>query len=273
MKKSIFAMLSMFITLLLGNITYAQHINSLTNRQIKDFTRNLANQHSVALAQVYSNLSSIITPREQIDQKIDMRTSTFVKGTLGSTVYDNINFAGTKMPIGVAIADHLRSLRYQFSNNLYTALGEVEQVASSPISVSSFSQSVESFLDSKFPMLQNNTERLILAGAAYIALDSYNYWNNNIDQWSLVIAQSGGASAGFNILKADPSSIAKADLGGAVTGLARGVYAGVVAGSMAIPGIGTVTGAAACGLTGMIGGAILSSASSGVKYLIARLFD
>jgi hypothetical protein len=132
---------------------------------------------------------------------------------------------------------------------------------------------IESFVDSKFPLLANNIEKFILAGAAYIGVDSYTYWDAQVDNWSLLIAQSGSAPGGMNLLKSDPKSIAVADLGGAVGGLVKGAYLGLTVGTMLIPGIGTVTGGAACALTGLIGGAIGSSAVAGVKYLIARIFD
>jgi len=273
MKKFSLLLFGMFLIVSITGKVSAQHINGLSDRQIKDLTRALSTQHSIALAGVYNQLGTICIPREQIDQKIDIKTRTFVTGNLQSTVYDAINFSGTKMAEGVSISDHLRSLRYPFSPNLYNALDQLQQSLNAAINVNSFSVNIESFVDSKFPLLANNVEKFILAGAAYIGVDSYTYWDAEIDNWSLVIAQSMGGSAGFNMFKADPKSIATSDLAGAVTGLAKGAYIGLTAGTMTVPGIGTVAGGAACALTGLIGGAILSSASAGVKYLISRLFD
>ena len=273
MKKfSLLLPVFLIIASITGSVS-AQHINALSDRQIKDFARALSTQHSIALAGVYSQLGSICIPREQIDQKIDIKTRAFVTGNLQSTVYDAINFNGTKMAEGVLISDHLRTLRYQFSPALYSALDQLQQFLYNAISVNSFTVNIESFVDSKLPLMANNIEKLILAGAAYMGSDSYTYWDAQIDNWSLVIAQSMGTPAGLNLFKADPKSIAAQDLGGAVTGLARGAYLGLTVGTMAIPGVGTVAGGAACALTGLIGGAILSSAGAGVKYLISKLFD
>jgi hypothetical protein len=272
MKKFAFYVIP-FICLIANLPSLAQKIDALSERQIKDFCRSLAAQHSSALATIYTDLGGICSPREQIDQKIDTKAANFVKGNLQSTVYDNIDFSGTKMPIGQVVSEYLRSMRYPFSEVLYTALDEIEQFVSSETTLNAFSVNIESYLDNKFAQLTNNVEKLILAGAAFIAVDSYNYWKTHIDDWSIAIAETNRQPAGFNLLKTDPSTIAKTDLGGAVTGLVRGAYAGLTVGSMAIPGIGTVAGGAVCCLTGMIGGAILSSANAGIKCLISRLFD
>lgn len=118
----------------------------------------------------------------------------------------------------------------------------------------------------------NDNEKGFFTASAYVGMRSIQYWQDNHAKWdSLVFHIKNGTGRAYShsttgrewyedLLK----EMAKADMGGTVIGGIRAFAACAGAGTVVLPGLGTVAGAAICGLISTLGSGVISSAGAGI---------
>jgi len=128
--------------------------------------------------------------------------------------------------------------------------------------------SYDSLITKFVPQLTITLEKQIFIATVSVGKNSIQYWDANFDKWQRLLAQPV-----IETLRGTSSwqkDIVYADCYGAASGAVRGAVVGFTGGTIALPGIGTVAGTAACGLVGMVGGAVTGSAMEGIHSIIKK---
>jgi hypothetical protein len=127
-------------------------------------------------------------------------------------------------------------------------------------------QSYDDFILTNINNMSNLNEKICLIISANIGYSSLNYWRNNINNWSTFL--NNGTINDPIVIYAFVKKIAKADIGGVVTGAIGGVTYGAIGGTMTFPVIGTIAGAAGCGAAGALLGGLGGSCKASVDAFL-----
>jgi hypothetical protein len=129
----------------------------------------------------------------------------------------------------------------------------------------------DSMIEKYIPLLPTEVEKKAFVSAVSVGKNSVKYWDENYSKWEILINNlSGRGVYAGKAISGPGKDILYADAVGAGTGAVRGAIVGASGGTIILPGIGTVSGGAVCGLVGMLGGGIVGSASEAAHSLIKK---
>lgn len=157
------------------------------------------------------------------------------------------------------------------SGQLTTAINEFEIFWRDDSKNQQYS-SYDSLILVKVPLLDNEVDKMAFISAVSTGKSSMQYWEVNKTKWDILIRDLGGNGNFSSYVPGPKKGIIYSDIIGGMSGLIRGAYVGYVGGTIVVPGIGTVTGAAACGLVGAaiggVGGSAADAAHSLIQWMI-----
>lgn len=165
------------------------------------------------------------------------------------------------------------------SSDLSSAINDFETLFRNDISPLS-SGKYDSIILVRTPGISNQNVKASFVGCASVIKNSYQYWSENHEKWEDLIDYFYGSSDSdrtFRIQRRSLASILKdmvwADGSGALVGLINGARIGAIGGTVVIPGIGTVTGAACGGLAGGFVGGVVGSGGAAINGFIQWLVN
>lgn len=108
----------------------------------------------------------------------------------------------------------------------------------------------DSIMAAKVPTINDEIEKMAFISGVSTGRSSTIYWEANKSKWDSLANDLGGGNGFASLACCSGKDIVYADIAGGVGGLVRGALVGAAGGTVVVPGVGTVTGAAA----GRIGG-------------------
>jgi len=237
MKKLVFGLIAI---VLIANMSFGQNI--LNEETIGEI-------HNQQMDLYYTKIYNLL--KEQKDQKIKKETfyelfdnqindfwgsnneklvldaSNGFKQNLNLTLLESTNKKIDEIKNSKNISDKLKKF-------LLDLISESEKINSDQITA--FYNEKKELATIQF---ESNDLKLALI-SINVGKSSQEYWNNNINKWNDLIKDATGTSQSLS-----KGTVGKADLVGVIAG---GIWGGL-GGTAVLPGVGTVTGAVAVGLT------------------------
>ncbi len=258
----------------------------LTDQKIINVYNKLGVIHNRTLDFLYDQLKKIadekIKAGKSTDavlltlQEINQLAETYLKDSLGFSEWDIVPFYCTDTSYRnpeflyqttTMIEHYTQVYNDTIAPDLSASVNDLETFFRNDANPLVF-QKYDSIIQVKVPEISSQTDKASFVGCASVIKNSYQYWYENHPKWEALIEQLYGASDRSNRIKRKSineilKDMAWADGSGALVGLIRGAIIGASGGTVIIPGIGTVVGAAAGGLAGgFVGGAVGSGGAA-----------
>jgi len=259
---------------------------SASDQYIVDIFSSVGAIHNKALDYVYNQLDSLTNdpnfdtvPLKQLNEIIFdyLQDSLQVSGLpltglyFSDTAIKNQGFSSTPISTNVELWTGT-----QLTSKMKNALAAFESIMWND-SINEQYYKYDSLINAIVPTLGNNQDKATFTATVSVGKMSRQYWDINEAKWdslaNLLESRYYGSSKISSKVSSAGKDILYADCAGAVTGAVRGAFVGAAGGTMTVPGVGTVAGAACCGLVGMAGGAIGGSAAEAIHSTIKWLLD
>lgn len=170
------------------------------------------------------------------------------------------------------VSDYMKYLyKVNFSSRLASAINNFQLIVEKNSDTLKIGAQGEGIISYTLPYLSDALEKIILVTMIRVGINSAGYWQRSQTKWTNIAnAYYGSVSRGPAI---DWKDVIFGDIVGAGGGVLRGAWTGFTIGTIAIPGVGTVSGVTAGALVGMMGGAIGGSATGAFWNYVKEAID